>query len=452
MSSTASIANTLKSSPSQPPPGPCRVLACSGSLEGGGSERQLWQLVTHLDRSRFSPEVYLLARRGIYLDQLPADMPLHSFDSQHPTPPSFPPGRISRMQARHLRRTIQQRMIDVVYDRTFHMSLLTGAALPASMPRVSVIVSPPSRDLPQTEHRFVFLKRWLLRRSYRRAAATLCVSHEVADDAANYYRLERTSLLVLPNPVDVAAVEAKAREALPETARILRERSAHQLHVVLVGRMTPEKGHALAIETWQRLRDINAHAQATASTSSDQRAVAFHLHLVGNGPLESALGEQIHKLDLQSSIHLHGYQTNPYPIIANCDLVFVPSRYEGFPNAALEALALKKPLLMTDYGTTARTICGAGNERGHIVGLNQSNVAAELIRDRYFVPGPWLQRAEAGHQWVLEQHAFAPWLEVMMQMFERARAGHSIDASWLQTARDQVTAGAREQRGGAKAT
>ncbi len=49
----------------------CRVLACSGSLDGGGSERQLWQLVTHLDRQRYAPEVYLLYRRGPYLAQLP---------------------------------------------------------------------------------------------------------------------------------------------------------------------------------------------------------------------------------------------------------------------------------------------------------------------------------------------------------------------------------------------
>ncbi len=51
---------------------PLRLLACSGSLDGGGSERQLWQLVSHLDRQRFAPEVYLLNKRGPYLAQLPA--------------------------------------------------------------------------------------------------------------------------------------------------------------------------------------------------------------------------------------------------------------------------------------------------------------------------------------------------------------------------------------------
>ncbi len=158
----------IDSSTPRPAKPPLKLLACSGSLDGGGSERQLWQLVSHLDRQRFAPSVYLLHRRGPYLEQLPRDVQVHAFDADHPAPPRFPPGRISRLQSQHLRQVVQSQGIDIVYDRTFHMSLITGS-LPRTLPRVSVIVSPPSRDLPQSERRFLFLKRWLLARAYRTA-------------------------------------------------------------------------------------------------------------------------------------------------------------------------------------------------------------------------------------------------------------------------------------------
>ena len=64
----------------------CRVLVCSGTLDGGGSERQIWQLVSHLDRQRFAPEIYLLKRSGPYLDALPSDVPVHAFQDAHPHP------------------------------------------------------------------------------------------------------------------------------------------------------------------------------------------------------------------------------------------------------------------------------------------------------------------------------------------------------------------------------
>jgi glycosyltransferase involved in cell wall biosynthesis len=396
--------------PNVSPRPPLKLLACSGSLDGGGSERQLWQLVSRLDRGRFAPEVYLLHKRGPYLDQLPTDVPVHAFDVDHPSPPRFPPGRISRLQSRHLRRVVQSRGIDIVYDRTFHMSLLTGWALPARQPRVSVIVSPPSRDLPSTERRWLSIKRTMLKRAYQTATCTICVSSEVADDAALYYRLNRDRLTVLQNPVDVDTVRRLA--ASSDHCGVARDPSQQDLHIALVGRFTAEKGHSFAIEVLRTMRGQQCKAE-----------VPVHLHCVGDGPLKSEIQSLVANEGLDGVVHIHGYKTNPYPLMTVCDLVFVPSRYEGFPNVAMEAMALGVPLLMTDYGPTARMIAGANEERAKLLPLENVPLAVQAIVDRVGNAETWRKRALAAKAWIEREHALAPWLEKMMSLLERAASG-----------------------------
>ena len=397
------------------PGSPLRLLACSGSLDGGGSERQLWQLVSRLDRKRFAPEVFLLHKRGPYLEQLPADVPVWperpawSANSTSWFPSRFIPGSISSAQSRQLRELVRSRGIDVVYDRTYHMSLLTGWALPASQPRVSVIVSPPSRDLPTSERRFVFLKRRLLARAYRTATVTICVSSEVADDAARFYGLPRERLTVLHNPIDVDTVRKLAESKVAEAqVSLLDTGPKPRLNIALVGRFTVEKGHRFALELLKAWQDQQI-----------PNRVPLHLHFIGDGPLRCEIEELIKAWSLAGYVHLHGYQTNPYPFMAACDCVLVPSRYEGFPNVALEAMALGVPLMMTEYGDTARAIAGQ-SERAVLIPLDNVAQALQCLADRVANSAAWQARAAVAQAWIEREHAIGPWLDKMMSLLEHA--------------------------------
>lgn len=395
-----------------------RILACSGSLDGGGSERQLWQLASRLDRRRFAPELFLLHRRGPYLAELPNDVPVHAFGDLSKQPRSFPPGNITRAHVRFLRGLIASRSIDLVYDRTFHMTMVTSSACRNTTPRVSVIVSPPSRDLPATEHRFVWLKRILLARAYRTASATICVSQEVADDAARYYSLQPKSLLVMPNPIDARLIRQRSREKSPSLLPHDGDRG-RLLHAAIIGRFTAEKGHAFALHT----------ASLLAKARAFEGEPELHLHFVGSGPLEASLKERVAELGLTAQVHFYGYLPNPYPILRQCDLALVPSRYEGFPNVALEALALGVPLLMTDYGPTARLIVGTNNERGQLVGANDIQAAADAIMDRARQPERWTLQSQAGTRWVETEHSIDAWMDQTMRLFDRLALTSSKEKS-----------------------
>ncbi len=177
----------------------------------------------------------------------------------------------------------------------------------------------------------------------------------------------------------------------------------------MVGRFTSEKGHRFALEL---LRELRQH--------DDMHKQSLHLHFIGDGPLKSELQSLVAQWNLSELVHLHGYQTNPYPYMAACDLALVPSRYEGFPNVAMEAMALGVPLLMTNYGPTAGAIAGQNNERAVLIPLDGLSQAINAIIDRTNNAAAWQLRAAAAQSWIEREHTLAPWLEKMMNLLERS--------------------------------
>lgn len=389
--------------------GPLQVLCCSGSLDGGGSERQLWQLVCHLDRQRFQPSVHLLYRRGIYLDRLPDDVPVSAFWGPHNQNQRFWPTQIHRQQVAQLTRLLQSNAIDLLYDRTFHMTLVSGAATRnRSVPRVSVIVSPPSRDFAHSRERFRWWKRWLLAKAYRQTGCTtIAVSSEVADDAARYFRLDRQQLLVLPNPIDVQAVRQAALDPSPISAKL----SAERPHLVVVGRLSAEKGQRLALQALHLSRQQNPKDN-------------WHLDLIGDGPDRLELQRLVVELGLVHDVTFHGFQANPHALMQQATLVCVPSLYEGLPNVALEAMALGAGLLATDCSGSLRELIGR-DQRGQLIPVGDAVGLAQALHNRLQQTALWQQRCELAEAWVRQNHAIEPWMEKMQSLFQDLTKEHA---------------------------
>lgn len=381
-----------------------RLLCCSGSLEGGGSERQLWQLATRVDPTKITPEIYLIYRRGTFLAQLPSDLPVHAFWTE-PAPPSRGwPGQIARRQVRHLARIIREREIQIVYDRTFHMTLLTAAACRQTRtPRISVIVSPPSFDFQRSRERFRWFKKCMLARAYRDPQNTvLAVSNSVAEDAANYYGVNRDKILTLPSPIDCQAVK---RDALISLSGPLPAMQDAALIVAIVGRLSAEKGQRLVISALSQLR-------------STQPTQAIHLLIVGDGPEREALQRLTVDLTLQDRVHFVGRQANPYPWMKTAGLLCIASEYEGLPNVALEGMCLGTPLVATNCSGSLPELLGDG-QRGTLVPPGDVPALAAAIQNRIDQAEQWRQRAELASNWVASHHGLPQWLERMQQIFEQ---------------------------------
>jgi glycosyltransferase involved in cell wall biosynthesis len=80
------------------------------------------------------------------------------------------------------------------------------------------------------------------------------------------------------------------------------------------------------------------------------------LDIVGDGPLRDRVSQQIARLGLQASVVLHGHLDNPYSLVAQADVMVLPSLSEGMPRAALEALHLGIPCVLRAVDGNAELI------------------------------------------------------------------------------------------------
>jgi glycosyltransferase involved in cell wall biosynthesis len=102
------------------------------------------------------------------------------------------------------------------------------------------------------------------------------------------------------------------------------------------------------------------------------------LVVVGEGSEYEALRNLADRLYLTSRIHWLGRRHNPFPYYRWADVVVIPSRYEGFPNVALEAMACGRAIIATDCKTGPRELTSNG-QYGVLVPVDDAASLADQI-------------------------------------------------------------------------
>ncbi|MEM6690038.1 MAG: glycosyltransferase [Planctomycetota bacterium] len=307
-----------------------RVLVMISSMRGGGSERQVLLLLKHIDRALFEPHLYLLEKVGAFLDRVPSDVVIHSYCDQPSRTNLLAslPGMELRRQRRHLAGVLEKQSIDVIYDRTFRMSLLSHpVASRLRIPRVSTIVSPPNLAVPAVEQRWVGIKRRRLKSAYLDAHAVITVSDQSAHSAADYYDLSLGEFRTIHNGVPLADEMTECRSVLETPVRL-----------VVVGRLGPEKGQVDLMRALQHLEAMEPFP-------------VLEVTFIGDGPdlpKVRAMGEELQR----HRTHFLGRRNDIEQQLALADALVLPSHFEGMPNVVLEAMAAGISVIATRSGGT----------------------------------------------------------------------------------------------------
>jgi glycosyltransferase involved in cell wall biosynthesis len=104
-------------------------------------------------------------------------------------------------------------------------------------------------------------------------------------------------------------------------------------------------------------RDKNQAALVTALARLKAAGVVAHLVIAGEGPQRRALEEQAVRLGVRGQMSLPGALPDVRTVLATLDVFVLPSTaIESFSNAALEAMAMGKPVILSAIGGAAEMV------------------------------------------------------------------------------------------------
>jgi GalNAc-alpha-(1->4)-GalNAc-alpha-(1->3)-diNAcBac-PP-undecaprenol alpha-1,4-N-acetyl-D-galactosaminyltransferase len=287
---------------------PQRIVVVIHSLSGGGSEHAAAMMANFwADQGR---DVALITLDDVENDAIAVGSKVQRIGLGMLKPSN---GVLTAIAAnykrvRRLRRVIQDAAPNIVVSLTDRMNVVTILACT----KIGVPVVACERTDPR-HHKIGRLWERLRRWSYPKANAIVVQTDAVREVVERMSA--STPVCVIPNAI---------RSQTDEQAGDVIELDSQKKWFIGIGRLSFEKGFD---------RMISAFSSVSKSHSD------WNLAIVGDGAERARLEGQANELGIVDRIMFAGWRTNITPLLIQADIFVLSSRYEGFPNALLEAMA-----------------------------------------------------------------------------------------------------------------
>ena len=367
-----------------------RLALVIASLQAGGAERVMATLASAW--AERGDDVTLITLDTAAHDFYPLDsrvrrMPLNLYKATHGVVDKL---RTGFRRVAELRRALRETNADVAIsfaDRTNLLTLLAAWGLPLPV-IVSERIDPRYEPCPG----HIRAVRRLL---YPRTDAIVVQTAAVAAWAEHVVARDRVA--IIPNPVPA-------------------ESRRHSLNVqntiAAVGRLHRQKGFDVLIAAFARIAE--RHSQ-------------WSLEIFGAGPERQRLEMLIQDLKMSGRVHLRGVVTDVKSQLVNADLFVLSSRYEGFPNALVEAMSCGCPVIATDCPSGPAEIIRPEHD-GLLVPPDDAEMLAASM-SRLIGNEAERRRLGANAARIHERFGLAKVLEIWDSLFARVLAERGATAS-----------------------
>ena len=151
---------------------------------------------------------------------------------------------------------------------------------------------------------------------------------------------------VIHNGVDTDAF--RARGSLEQRAGVRRSLgfSADDYVVGISAWLRPEKNHVQLVDAIAALRATGIPARAL---------------MIGEGEMRAAIEARAREAGVERSVVITGFQPDVCPYLEACDVVALCSVTETFSLAAIEAMALRRPVVHSDVGGASEMVIPGHN-------------------------------------------------------------------------------------------
>lgn len=173
----------------------------------------------------------------------------------------------------------------------------------------------------------------------------------------------------------------------------------------------PQKGHTYLIKSAQRV--VREYGPV-------------NFLLVGEGPLEQQLRQQVEDLALRQYFHFIGYKQEVNPYLEAMDIGVMPSRWEGFPLVLLEFMAMGIPTVLNSLPCFREVI--VDGESGLIASLEEENSFADHILELLYDPDMAFRMGQRALERVRSQFSIQRLACDMMDLYDKLLDSKKITA------------------------
>lgn len=191
----------------------------------------------------------------------------------------------------------------------------------------------------------------------------VCVSEFVKRDFLSIFDNIK-DIDVLYNTNETSQILEKSNEPIAENIF-----NSDEVNICVVGKVSVRKGCDRIVRIQKKLIDDG---------------IKSHIYFLGVGPDEKEVKNFVKENNLEKSVTLLGYQTNPYKYVKKSDLFICASLSEGFSTAATEALIVGTPVVTVDV-SGMKEMLGENDEYG-IVTENSEDALYEGIKKMLTTP------------------------------------------------------------------
>ena len=294
-----------------------KLLFTAYSLNLGGIETALINLVNRINLDKYEVEILLEKKEGIFLDTVKKEIKVAEYkvyDNKN---------KIIRKFLNLFKRLIYT----TINYQTYNFSCCY-ATYSLSGSKLSKIASENNSIYVHSNYEYLYptkesFKEFFDTREITKFNYIIFVSNEAKETFIKYYEDLKDKCLVLNNFIDIKEIKDKAKEKISE------EKPKNKKLFVFVGRLdNKSKKLKRAIHLVKEIKELE-------------------LWIIGDGEDRKMYQEEVKHQKLTTRIKFFGTKKNPYPYMKKADYIILTSDYEGFPVTYLEAIALNIPIITT---------------------------------------------------------------------------------------------------------
>jgi glycosyltransferase involved in cell wall biosynthesis len=399
-----------------------RVLHLVDSFDQGGTERQAVQLARLLHQTgRYDVKVAALSGRGVLREEVErlglgpvGEFPLIRF--HHPSTAS---------QLRRFAHLLRAGKFDLVHAHDFYTNIFGMAA--ATLARVPVrIASRRETDPGRTN-----AQRWVERLAFGCAHAVVVNAGAIGEDLVAH-GVSARKIYTVYNGVDCERFDQP-----PAASR------GDRLAALGIHEGRPRLFVTIVANLRLALKDHSTFLRAARQVIAAVPDAGFII--AGEGALLEPMRQLATELGLADDVFFTGRCQAVPELLSISDVCVLSSRSEGFPNAIVEYMAARRPVVATAVGGTREAVLDG--ETGYVVPPGEPEMMAERIVSLLRDPARRAAMGARGREIAVARFSCASQVEQAEQLYQRLLSNAAVSPDNLPSAlpaRDREAAGGAE--------